>query len=67
VTALGLKERLWEILDICLRDRRQAWLLDSDGRYARVCPERAAEADDATATHVTLMELTRRRSHPLPN
>jgi polyphosphate kinase len=66
VTALGLKERLWEILDICLRDQRQAWLLDSDGRYARVCPERAAEADDATATHVTLMELTRRRSHPLP-
>jgi len=66
VTALGLKERLWEILDICLRDRRQAWLLDGDGRYARVCSDGAAEADDSTATHAILMELTRRRSHQLP-
>ena len=27
VTAPGPKQRLWEILDICLRDRRQAWVL----------------------------------------
>jgi polyphosphate kinase len=66
VTALGLKERLWEILDVCLRDQRQAWLLDSDGRYAQLCSESAGEVGDAIATHVTLMELTRRRSHPLP-
>jgi polyphosphate kinase len=65
VTALGPKERLWEILDICLRDQRQAWLLNSDGRYSRVCSEKAGEAGDAIATHVTLMELTRRRSYPL--
>jgi polyphosphate kinase len=24
-------ERLWEILDVSVKDRRQAWLLDSDG------------------------------------
>jgi polyphosphate kinase len=66
VTARGPKERLWEILDICLRDQRQAWLLNSDGRYARVCAQSTGEAADALATHSTLMELTRRRSHPLP-
>ena len=52
VTALGPKERLWEILDICLRDQRQAWLLNSDGRYSQVCSERAGEAGEAIATHV---------------
>jgi polyphosphate kinase len=66
VTALGPKERLWEILDICLRDQRQAWLLNSDGRYSQVCSEKAGEAGDAIATHLTLMELARRRSYPLP-
>jgi polyphosphate kinase len=65
VTALGPKERLWEILDICLRDQRQAWLLNCDGRYSQVCSERAGEPGDAIATQLTLMELTRRRSHPL--
>jgi polyphosphate kinase len=66
VTALGPRERLWEILDICLRDQRQAWLLHSDGCYAQLCSESAGEVGDAIATHVTLMELARRRSHPLP-
>jgi polyphosphate kinase len=65
VTAPGPKQRLWEILDVCLRDQRQAWLLKSNGRYSQVCPESAGEAGDAIATHATLMELTRRRSHPL--
>jgi polyphosphate kinase len=31
ITSIGGKARLWEILDICLRDRRQAWQLESDG------------------------------------
>jgi polyphosphate kinase len=66
VTALGPKERLWEILDICLRDQRQAWLLNSDGGYSQVCSERTGEPGDAIATHSILMELTQRRSHPLP-
>ena len=65
VTALGPKERLWKILDICLRDQRRVWLLNSDGRYSQVWSKRAGEAGDALATHVTLMEVTRRRSYPL--
>jgi polyphosphate kinase len=33
------KQKLWEILDICLRDRRQAWSLDAEGRYTQLHPE----------------------------
>ena len=33
VFAAGPRERLWEILDICLRDQRQAWVLEPDGKY----------------------------------
>ena len=63
VTALGPKERLWEILDLCLRDHRQAWLLTSDGHYSQVGSEGAGEAAEDLGTHANLMELTRRRSH----
>ena len=28
-------QRLWEILDLCLKDKRQSWLLGNDGRYVR--------------------------------
>jgi polyphosphate kinase len=35
VRASGPKQRLWEILDLCLKDKRQAWLLGNDGRYVR--------------------------------
>ena len=45
ITAGTPKQRLWEILDICLRDRRQAWMLGSDGRYTR------DEAADDAGTH----------------
>jgi polyphosphate kinase len=66
VTALGPKERLWEILDICLRDQRQAWSLDSDGRYGRFQSECPSQEAEPMGTQATLMELTRRRSHLLP-
>jgi polyphosphate kinase len=65
ITALGPKQRLWEILDICLRDHRQAWLLNSDGSYSQLRPEGAGEESEAVGTHATLMELTRHRSRPL--
>jgi polyphosphate kinase len=65
VTALGPKQRLWEILDICLRDHRQAWILNSDGSYSQLRPEGSGEEAEAVGTHLTLMDLTRRRSHPL--
>src|SRR5262245_62664877 len=65
VTAPDPKQRLWEILDICLRDHRQAWLLQSDGSYTQLRPDGAGEASAAVGTHATLMELTRHRSRPL--
>jgi polyphosphate kinase len=65
VTATGPKQRLWEILDICLRDHRQAWVLHNDGSYTQLHSEGAGDEPEAVGTHLTLMELTRRRSRPL--
>ena len=65
VTAPGPKQRLWEILDICLRDHRQAWVLNSDGSYSQLRSAGSGEGAEAVGTHLALMELTRRRSHPL--
>ena len=62
VVARRPKERLWEILDICLRDRRQAWVLDSGGGYTQLRPDESSEGPERAGTHTTLMELARRRS-----
>jgi polyphosphate kinase len=56
------RAKLWEVLDICLRDRRQAWALGEDGRYRQLHPEGATQGPEARGTHETLMELIRRRS-----
>jgi polyphosphate kinase len=61
VLAHGLRRRLWEILDICLRDRRQAWVLDHEGAYSQLHADGATSGPEALGTHETLMELTRRR------
>jgi len=55
------KAKLWEILDICLRDQRQAWMLQSDGTYVQSRPGDAADGAEARGTHQTLMDLARRR------
>ena len=46
--------RLWEILQIMLTDRRQAWELHSDGSYH----QRVAGEGDL-GTHQTLMNMFR--------
>jgi len=56
------KVKLWEILDIVLRDRRQAWMLCEDGTYSRLEVGDAKDGPEALGTHATLMGLTRRRS-----
>lgn len=62
VEARALKERLWEILDICLKDRRQAWMMQPDGTYQML----AATDDDPEVarmgTHQALMALTLHRA-----
>jgi polyphosphate kinase len=61
VFAAGPKEKLWEVLDICLRDRRQAWVLGSDGRYTQLQPEGKGGDPETLGTHQTLMNLTSAR------
>jgi polyphosphate kinase len=62
VLAAGPKQRLWEILDICLRDQRQAWVLESDGKYVQLRPTPGAIGPEANGTHQTLMDLALARA-----
>jgi polyphosphate kinase len=56
------KERLWEILDVGLRDGRQAWVLGSDGTYSPpLVADAASEGPEVIGTHETLMRRTRLR------
>ncbi len=54
------KERLWECLDICLHDQRQAWTLGSDGTWSQLHPE--ADSPEAAGTHRLLMDLASSRA-----
>ncbi|MEI9973709.1 MAG: hypothetical protein WDO73_17665 [Ignavibacteriota bacterium] len=56
------KERLWTILDICLRDRRHAWTLGADGRYSQLTPDGSGSGPESLGTHEALMELARHRA-----
>jgi polyphosphate kinase len=61
VLAPGPKQRLWEILDMCLRDKRQAWILEADRTYVQERPEKGSNAPESVGTHQTLMDLSRSR------
>ena len=56
------KQKLWEVLTICLSDSRQAWVLESDGTYSQLRPDEASDGAAAMGTHQWLMELARRRT-----
>ena len=62
ILAPGPKKKLWEILDICLRDRRQAWILENTGDYSRLEPQQHTDGPEAIGTDETLMKLTRDRA-----
>ncbi len=51
-----LRTRLWEILDVCLTDRRNAWVLQPDGSYYRLWPD-AEDGTGSEGTHATMMRL----------
>ena len=57
VVAPALRQRLWEILDINLNDRRQAWIMTSSGDYQRLEPEPEAHGPAVDGTQATLMRL----------
>ena len=62
ILAAAGKQKLWEILDACLRDRRQAWTLDADGRYTRLHPEGDGQGPETLGAQQILMNLTRERT-----
>jgi polyphosphate kinase len=62
VFAPELKEKLWEALDIFLRDRRQAWVLNEEGKYSQLQPDGATTGPEALGAQAMLMELAIRRS-----
>jgi polyphosphate kinase len=62
VRAPGLRQRLWEVLDINLHDQRQAWVLEQDGSYIQLHPGQGATGAEATGSHTALMDLARIRS-----
>jgi polyphosphate kinase len=58
VLAAGPKQRLWEFLDICLRDKRQAWVLNADGSYSQLQPDaESSEGPEVIGTQQALMNL----------
>jgi polyphosphate kinase len=61
ILAAGPKQRLWECLDICLHDQRQAWVLHQDGNWTQLKPD-AGTGAEALGTHQLLMNLARERA-----
>jgi polyphosphate kinase len=57
VLATIAKERLWKILDICLRDRRQAWTLDAGAHYTQLHPDGNGEGPEVVGTQQSLMNM----------
>jgi polyphosphate kinase len=62
VNSRSARERLWEILDIALRDHRQAWIMNATGTYQQLQPGPQNDGPEALGTQQALIELTKRRS-----
>jgi polyphosphate kinase len=64
IASRSLRERLWEILQIMLQDRRQAWDMQPDGMYVQRTPPTAdgQAGPPYLGTQQTLMDLTRQRA-----
>jgi len=64
VLAKPSRKKLWDVLDTCLRDQRQAWVMNSDGSYTQLQPEASGEGPEKAGTHPFLMDLARRSTDP---
>lgn len=51
----ALKERLWEVLQLALDDKRQAWDMKADGSYVQ-------RSSTEAGLHATLVQLTKQRN-----
>ena len=63
VLAAGPKQRLWEILDICLHDKRQAWVMNADGSYLQKHTKPGSHGREGMGTQQILMDLARARAN----
>ena len=61
VAVRALRERVWEVLQVQLEDRRNAWQMQPDGSYVRLHAEQGASEVALEGSHVTLMKRTRAR------
>jgi polyphosphate kinase len=61
VQARPLRERLWGVLDVMLRDHRQAWDMQPDGSYVQRTPVAGGSGPETVGTQQALMDLTLRR------
>lgn len=59
IDARPQRERLWQVLQIMLNDRRQAWVMDSEGNYRQLRPN---GGEDETGTQQALMNLARQEA-----
>jgi len=59
VREAAARARLWEILQVSIRDRRQAWEMRPDGTYVQRQPAEGETGPEAKGTHAVLMELAR--------
>ena len=59
---MKLKDKLWEFMDIMLKDNRQAWMLNEDGSYTQKTP---AEGEEEHGTHSIVMNKTIQREKTL--
>lgn len=51
----ALREKCWEILQVCLNDQRQAWQMNADGTYTQ-------RKSNEVGSHQTMMQLTKSRN-----
>ena len=51
----ALKERCWEILSLCVKEKRQSWQMNTDGSYVR-------KNINEIGLHQLLMNLTKTRA-----
>jgi polyphosphate kinase len=60
IEAPALRRQLWEILQTCLADQRQAWDMNSDGGYVQRKPSTNGRPDSAESagTQVAMMART---------
>ncbi|MNL38135.1 Polyphosphate kinase [compost metagenome] len=51
----SLKEKCWEILQLCLKEQRQAWQMNSDGTYTQ-------RKSSDPGIHQVLMQIAKSRA-----